>query len=165
MFELIKVTNLLNSRHLSHGEIIVKGNYYFLDERKRQKKRQGQTERGTDRERDRERDKDRQRRSWSDAQTDRARVRKRCGKETQRKRDRDREQNLTQSLINKFFRYKLIPVFKINLNTIKQWIDLYKTVQSQFKSVLTSESSEIVLYLNVKYYITDPCKLNHEITR
>jgi hypothetical protein len=50
-------------------------------------------------------------------------------------------------------------------NKSPQWIDLNKTIQSQFKCHPAESNSEITLHLSVKFYITDPCKLNHEITR
>lgn len=52
----------------------------------------------------------------------------------------------------------------VNAELQSVWIDLAKTIQSQFKSILI-EDNEIVVYFNVKYYIADPCKLNHELTR
>lgn len=42
----------------------------------------------------------------------------------------------------------------------KQWLDLTKTIQSQFK-----KNYEITLFFNVKYYLNDPCSLKYENTR
>lgn len=43
-------------------------------------------------------------------------------------------------------------------------MDSGKSIHAQFKNV-HDENNEIVLYFSVKYYITDPCKLNSELTR
>lgn len=51
----------------------------------------------------------------------------------------------------------------VDTNSHVQWLNLNKTVQSQFKSFLTF-SNEIIVYFSVKYYQPDPCKLN-ETTR
>ena len=44
------------------------------------------------------------------------------------------------------------------------WVDLQNSIFSQFKN-LVEDISEITLYFHVKHYITDPCKLNDELTR
>ena len=46
-----------------------------------------------------------------------------------------------------------------------QWVDLGKSIHSQFKPIYIEGNHEIVIYFCVKYYITDPCKLIHELTR
>ena len=56
----------------------------------------------------------------------------------------------------------------IDANSQVRWINLNKTVQSQFKSVSNmhneNNTNEMVVYFSVKYYQPDPCKLN-ESTR
>lgn len=44
------------------------------------------------------------------------------------------------------------------------WIDLNSSIFSEFKSFI-NETNEITIYFHVKHYITDPCKLNDELTR
>ena len=55
------------------------------------------------------------------------------------------------------------------LNCFKQWINLNRNVQSQFKFLSdeshSNESVEISVYFGVKFYATDPCKLNDESAR
>jgi hypothetical protein len=46
-----------------------------------------------------------------------------------------------------------------------KWLDLNKSIQSQFKTLYISENHEIVIYFCVKFYLTDPCKLTQELTR
>lgn len=46
-----------------------------------------------------------------------------------------------------------------------KWLDLNKTIQSQFKTLFVSENHEIVIHFCVKFYLTDPCKLTQELTR
>lgn len=61
----------------------------------------------------------------------------------------------------------------MDANSQVRWINLNKTVQSQFKSVLnnanaentTSHANEMIVYFSVKYYQPDPCKLSNESTR
>lgn len=51
----------------------------------------------------------------------------------------------------------------IDSNSQAQWINLNKSVQSQFKHINEADkenSNETIVYFNVKYYQPDPCKLN-----
>lgn len=55
----------------------------------------------------------------------------------------------------------------IDSNSQSHWVDLDKTIQSQFKSQSESHSdtaNKMVIYFSVKYYQPDPCKLK-ESTR
>ena len=47
-----------------------------------------------------------------------------------------------------------------NISIFQHWLDLQKRVCQQIKGI-----SPVTLYLGVKYYAADPCKLAEEITR